>query len=174
MLSKEEPSLNTEGAYSDSQTIAKDVAASYSSESQSNKEADSASKVISSTVSFLCELCHEIFTTRQNLFLHFVKANDHHPCQKQFDDETEESKRICLRVFTTSDEAGKQPKTPCIRQNLPKPKREDLHTGGRRDTEDVKRDVGCAQLIELLYRMTLVVSLALLLFDVQHKEKIDP
>ena len=102
MLSKEEPLLNTEGAYSDSQTIAKDVAASYSSESQSNKEADSASKVISSTVSFLCELCHEIFTTRQNLFLHFSEANDHHPCQKQFDDETEESKRICLRVFATA------------------------------------------------------------------------
>ena len=103
MLSKEEPLLNTEGAYSDSQTIAKDVAASYSSESQSNKEADSASKVISSTVSFLCELCQEIFTTRQNLFLHFVKATGpHHPCQKQFDDETEESKRICLRVFNTA------------------------------------------------------------------------
>ena len=57
-----------------------------------------------------------------------------------------------------------------------KPKRIDLHQGRRTDTEDVKLDVGCAQLIELpqRYRMTLVVSLALLLFDVQHKEKIDP
>ena len=42
------------------------------------------------------------------------------------------------------------------------------------NTEDVKLDVGCAQVIELRYRMSLVGSLALLLFDVQHKEKIDP
>ena len=55
-----------------------------------------------------------------------------------------------------------------------KPKRIDLHQGRRINTEDVKLDVGCAQLIELRYRMTLVVSLALLLFYVQHKEEIYP
>ena len=95
MLSKEEPSLNDE-------RICSGVSA-HSSESQSTREAHSESKAISSTVSFLCQLCpNEIFTTRQNLFLHFSKATGHYPCQKQFDDETEESKRICLRVFATA------------------------------------------------------------------------
>ena len=95
--SKEEPSLSIEGTLSASKVSPKEGPSS-----QSSRETHSDSKVFSSTVAFLCELCpEEIFRTRQNLFLHFSKAAGHHPCQKQFDDETEENKRVCLRVFTT-------------------------------------------------------------------------
>ena len=109
---KEEPSLSKEGTLSDSKVSSLNVASGLSAHppkstgvlpkeepSQTTREAHSD---FSSTVAFLCELCpEEMFSSRPNLFLHFSKAAGHHPCQKQFDDETEENKRICLRVFTT-------------------------------------------------------------------------
>jgi len=55
-----------------------------------------------SKISFQCELCHDkTFSSRNGLFIHFGKANNHHPCKHKFEGEMDDNKKICLRVFST-------------------------------------------------------------------------
>jgi len=60
---------------------------------------------------FVCELCKKPFDSRQGLWIHFGKnKKDHFPCKEKFDDDPDNNKNMCLRVFST--EAGvKQHKT---------------------------------------------------------------